>query len=255
METEIRLQKILADRGVASRRASAEIIAAGRVTVNGETVDQPGFRVDPTTDRIVVDGSPLQAEQETRRTILLYKPRGYICSRSDKQGKTVYELLKGIPERIVPAGRLDKDSEGLLLLSNDGDLIERLTHPRFRQEKVYRVTVSGSLAPEVIDQLRQPMEIEGAMTTPARVKMIKERGSRAKTPRRQERTSELRAVLEFILNEGRNRQVRRLCERSSLRVHRLVRTRVGELTLKGLKPGQWREVSARSLVAPCDSRP
>jgi 23S rRNA pseudouridine2605 synthase len=227
MPEKIRLQKVLADRGVASRRGSAEIIAAGRVAVNGAVVDEPGLRVDPAVDGIRVDGVDLPADGETTRTIMLYKPRGYICSRSDKQGKTVFDLLEGIPERIVPAGRLDKDSEGLLLLSNDGGLIEQLTHPRFGQEKEYRVTVSGSLAPEVIRELASPIDIEGYTTVPARVKVLKR---------------EPRPVLEVVLREGRNRQVRRLCERSGLRVHRLVRTRVGDLLLKGLKPGQWRDI-------------
>lgn len=227
MDTGVRLQKVLAERGVASRRGSAEIIAAGRVTVNGAVVTEAGLRVDPQQDSIMVDGAPLPTERERKRSILLYKPRGYICSRSAKDGKTVFELLECIPERIVPAGRLDKDSEGLLILSNDGDLVERLTHPRFAQEKVYRVTISGSLVPEVLGQLQQPIEIDGYTTVPARVTVVK---------------SEPRPVLEFTLSEGRNRQVRRLCERSGLRVHRLVRTRIGNLTMKGLKPGQWREV-------------
>jgi 23S rRNA pseudouridine2605 synthase len=227
MAEEVRLQKVLAERGVASRRGSAGIIVAGRVAVNGTVVTEPGQRVDPREDSITVDGGPLPAEREGKRTILLHKPRGYICSRSSTQGKTVFDLLGDIPERIVPAGRLDKDSEGLLLLSNDGEVVEHFTHPRFGQKKVYRVTVTGSLAPEVREQLQQPLEIDGYTTQPARVEVLKR---------------EPRPVLEFVLNEGRNRQVRRLCERSGLRVHRLVRTQVGDLTLKGLKPGQWREV-------------
>ncbi|MBL7076471.1 MAG: rRNA pseudouridine synthase [Kiritimatiellae bacterium] len=227
MAEGVRLQKVLAERGVASRRGSAEIVAAGRVTVNGAIVTEAGLRVDPLQDCIMVDGAPLPVEREGKRTILLYKPRGYICSRSAKDGKTVYELLKGVSERIVPVGRLDKDSEGLLLLSNDGDLVERFTHPRFEQEKVYRVTVSGSLAPEVLSELESPIEIEGYTTVPATITVLKR---------------EPRPVLEFVLNEGRNRQVRRLCERSGLKVHRLVRTRIGSVSLSGLKPGQWRDL-------------
>ena len=175
----------------------------------------------------MIDGVPLPSERERKRSILLYKPRGYICSRSSTDGKTVYELLTDIPERVVPAGRLDKDSEGLLVLSNDGDFVERLTHPRFGQEKVYRVTVSGSLAPEVMAELEQPIDIDGYTTLPAIVSVLKR---------------EPRPVLEFVLHEGRNRQVRRLCERSGLKVHRLVRTRVGTISLSGLKPGQWRDI-------------
>jgi len=241
---------------VASRRGSAEIVSAGRVEVNGKVVTEAGLRVDPRQDSIIVDGAPLPAEPENRRSILLYKPRGYICSRSSKDGKTVYELLRDGSERVVPAGRLDKDSEGLLILSNDGGFVERLTHPRFEQEKVYRVTVSGSLAPEVMTELEQPIEIEGYSTLPARVSLLR----RGKTPEPiaspgginpqrspsatsgQQRTQRGRATLEFVLHEGRNRQVRRLCERSGLKVHRLVRTRVGGFSLRGLKPGQWREL-------------
>jgi 23S rRNA pseudouridine2605 synthase len=253
MPEKIRLQKVLADRGVASRRGSAEIIAAGRVAVNGSVVDEPGLRVDPAVDGISVDGTELPADGEATRTIMLYKPRGYICSRSDKQGKTVFDLLEGIPERIVPAGRLDKDSEGLLLLSNDGGLIEQLTHPRFGQEKEYRVTVSGSLAPEVIKELASPIDIEGYTTVPARVSVLRRGNSRttaqpnsrttkASAARQDAKTQETKSILVVVLREGRNRQVRRLCERSGLRVHRLVRTRVGDLLLKGLKPGQWRDI-------------
>jgi len=244
---------VLAERGVASRRGSAEIIGAGRVAVNGAVVDEPGLRVDPAVDCIRVDGVDLPVDGEATRTIVLYKPRGYICSRSDTDGKTVYELLKDISERIVPAGRLDKDSEGLLLLSNDGGLIAHLTHPRFGQEKVYRVTVSGSLAPEIVAQLESPIDIEGYTTVPARVTVVKRGNSRtieqpnsrttkAGMPRREREAREERGVIEVVLREGRNRQVRRLCERSGLRVHRLVRTRVGDLSLKGLKPGQWRDI-------------
>ena len=243
MAWAVRLQKVLAERGVASRRGSAEIIAAGRVAVNGTVVTEPGQRVDPLEDSITVGGAPLPAEREGKRTILLYKPRGYICSRSSKQGKTIFELLEGIPERIVPAGRLDKDSEGLLLLSNDGDLIERLTHPRFAEEKVYRATVSGSLAPEVLSDLERPIEIDGYTTQPVQVKVLRE-GRTTEQPNSRKTNGEKqgqKVILEFVLSEGRNRQVRRLCERSGLRVHRLVRTQIGSLTLKGLKPGQWRE--------------
>jgi pseudouridine synthase len=234
---------------VASRRASANIIAAGRVTVNGRVVTEPGQRIDPGRDGVMVDGAALPAGAEASRTILLYKPRGYICSRAGEQGKTVYELLAGVPERVVPVGRLDKDSEGLLLLSNDGALVERCTHPRFGQEKEYRVTVSGALTPEVVRELERPIEIEGYTTVPARVTAVRRTNGRTAERPNGERGTESTAierqaknVLVFVLREGRNRQVRRLCERSGLRVHRLVRTRVGDMTLKGLRPGQWREI-------------
>ncbi len=253
MGSGMRLQKVLAERGVASRRGSAGIVAEGRVAVNGTVVTEPGQRVDPIRDSITVDGAPLPAERERKRTILLHKPRGYICSRSSTQGKTVFDLLRDIPERVVPAGRLDKDSEGLLLLSNDGEVVEHFTHPRFGQEKVYRVTVTGSLVPEVLKQLQQPLEIDGYTTQPARVRVVRREenlSQRRKAAKQEDMIrTDRRAVLEFVLNEGRNRQVRRLCERSGLQVHRLVRTQVGDLTLKGLKPGQWREITFQDRSA------
>ncbi|NQU40015.1 MAG: rRNA pseudouridine synthase [Lentisphaerae bacterium] len=243
----MRLQKVLAERGVASRRSSAEMITAGLVKVNGAVAREPGLRVVAGVDRIEVNGTLLPAASESTRTILLYKPRGYICTNSRAEGKTVYDLLDGVTERVVPAGRLDKDSEGVLLLSNDGDLIAALTHPRFGQEKVYRVTVSGALSPEVIEELKAPIEIDGYTTVPARVTVLKERDLTQLGDVSQEgHAKTTRHVVEIILREGRNRQIRRLCERSGLRVHRLVRTRVGKLTLKGLKPGQWRDIRPQS---------
>jgi pseudouridine synthase len=229
-----RLQKLLAERGVASRRAAADLIRAGKVRVDGEPVREPGLRVDPDRSVVTIEGRPLPGV-ERRRTILLHKPRGYVCSRVGQSSRSIYELLAGVPERVVPAGRLDKDSEGLLVLSNDGDLVNRLTHPRHGQVKVYRATVSGSLDGRVLDRLNGRLVIDGYRIQPAAVTRVR-LGQKAG-----------RAILEFRLAEGRNRQVRKMCAAVGLRVHRLVRTASGPLSLRGLSPGEWRDVTPAEL--------
>lgn len=227
----IRLQKYLAERGVASRRHSAELIKAGRVRVNGNVVTEPGLHVDIATVCVEIDGHPVSSQPESTRTIVLNKPRGYVCSTRGQNSKTVYELIPEIKERLVPAGRLDKDSEGLLIMSNDGDLIHRLTHPRFGHTKTYHVTVSGQLDDKVLERLRRPITIEGYETKPAIVRIL-----RSQLPRD-------RKVLEITLEEGRNQQIRRLCKAAGLRVHRLMRTRIGSVEIQGLKPSAWRDIA------------
>lgn len=234
-EGGIRLQKYLAQRGVASRRTAEEMISAGRIAVNGRTVTELGSKVDPTSDRVSVDGVPLREARQGLRTLVMNKPRGFVCSSSAEDGTTVFELLTGIPERLVTVGRLDKASEGLLLLSNDGSLVNRFTHPRFEKEKTYRVTVSGTVNEPVLQALRQPLNVEGYMTRPATVTYLRPGAASG------------RHVLEIVLREGRNRQVRRLCEAAGLQIHRLVRTQLGPLTLGGLRPGQWRDLTPREL--------
>ena len=228
-----RLQVALAERGVASRRGAADIIATGRVRVNGEIVREPGARVDPVRDRIEIDGISLPSGREPTRTILLYKPAGLVCSADSSQGATVCDLVAGLPERLVPVGRLDKESEGLLLLSNDGRLIEFLTHPRHGHIKRYEVEVTGFLDERALDSLREPIEIDGRDTRPARVELL--RRSRAKN-------GAPFSLLSFEIGEGRNRQIRRLCERAGLRVRHLVRVSLGGLSLGRLRPGEWRDL-------------
>ncbi|MEI8243773.1 MAG: pseudouridine synthase, partial [bacterium] len=233
VEAGERLQNVLARRGVASRRRAADWIAAGRVTVSGQAVREPGWRVTPGADEIRLDGRLLPACAETTRTVLLYKPAGVICSADSAQGQTVCDWVRPLTERLVPVGRLDKESEGLILLSNDGNLIQRLTHPRHGQAKRYEVTVTGPLTEEALRQLRARQELDGYLTRPARVQVL-QRGSTTHT-------------LEFILGEGRHHQVRRLCGRAGLTVTRLLRTSVAGLTLAGLRPGEWRELTPAEI--------
>ena len=232
MENEtVRLQKFLSERGVASRRHAAVLVEEGRVAVNGTVVKIPGARVSPTGDTVTVDGQPVEARPPKPLTIALHKPRGYICSASSSDGQTVYDLIRGVPARVVPVGRLDKNSEGLLLMSNDGEFVDRLTHPRYLQEKAYRVTVSGDVTPAVLNTLRSELVIDGHRIQPVEVRYIR-KGEAAG-----------RSVLEFILREGRKRQIRQMCQQAGLTVCRLVRTRIRGLGLGSLKPGQWRELS------------
>ena len=235
-EEGIRLDKYLADCGVASRRRSAELVRQGRVQVDGATADEPGVRIDPQTSDVSADGKPVKAPRRLL-TIKFYKPRGVICSTNAKQGRTIYECLHDVEERVVPAGRLDKDSEGLLILSNDGDLVHRLTHPRFEHAKTYRVSISGHLDASILQRLNQPMTLDGYCIRPARVSHL-----RATSDGRHE-------LLEFTLKEGRNRQIRKMCDRFGLRIHRLVRTEVAGIRLTPLKPGGWQELSAAERAA------
>jgi len=231
----IRLQKFLAERGVASRRTSAKYIADRRVRVNGRIVTEPGIHVNPEKDTVMFDNRIIPGKKGPLCTIMLYKPRGYICSTSSKDGRTIYELIKEINERLVPVGRLDNNSEGLLLISNDGGLVNRLTHPRFEQEKAYRVTVSGTLDSSTLKILRSPLLIDGHRIRAAEVRILR-KGDNSQ-----------RFILEFILKEGRKRQIRRMCRIAELRIHRLVRVRIKNLTLTGLNPGQWRYLNSTEI--------
>ena len=229
-----RLQNVLAQAGVASRRGAAALIATGAVTVDGLVVREPGFRVDPATAKIAVDGRPLQA-RERKRTIMLYKPVGVLSSTHDPfGGKTVLDLVRGrIPERLVPVGRLDKDSEGLLLLSNDGDLTLRLTHPRFDHEKTYIVRAAGRWSEDKLRILRGPVALpDGYVTRPVPVEVVRGPENNVTT-------------LAFHLREGRKRQIRHMCSAAHLVVLSLKRVAVGGLRLpRDLKPGQWRDLTA-----------
>jgi 23S rRNA pseudouridine2605 synthase len=230
----IRLQKLLAERGVCSRRAAATCLRDGHVTVNGVVVREAGLRVDAVLDEIRFDGQPLP-DAPRKITIMLYKPRGYICSTNATQGRTVYELVHEIPEKLVPVGRLDKNSEGLLLMSNDGDLVNRLTHPRFEHTKTYQVSVTGAVDEAALRILNSRMVLDGYQIQAARVRILKHRRDGT-------------TVLEFRLQEGRNRQIRKMCEIAGLQVHKLVRVKICDLTIRTLSPGNWRPLTTRELA-------
>lgn len=226
-----RLQKIIAASGLMARRKAEEAIEAGRVTVNGLPA-HIGDSADPETDVILVDGKTLPSVARML-TIMLHKPRGVVTTLHDEKGRRdVTEFIRGLPERLVPVGRLDMDSEGLLLMTNDGALANRLMHPSHEVEKVYRTWVRGDAAAG-IQRLRQPMELDGYRLHPAKVKLLEP------TPEG--------AVLEISIHEGRNRQVRRMCEQAGLTVTRLCRVREGGLVLGDLRPGQWRELTEEEL--------
>jgi 23S rRNA pseudouridine2605 synthase len=230
----IRLQKILSAAGVASRRASEELISSGRVTVNGVVVSELGSKADPASD-IRVDGRRIKSAVRPRY-IAMYKPKGYVTTRKDPEGRpTVIDLL-GDAGYIYPVGRLDYDSEGLLLLTTDGDLAERLLHPRHEVEKEYEVIVAGIPDSATLERLRRGVFIDGRRTAPARVHA----GHVVKSARPTTR-------LTITLHEGRNRQIRKMCSAVGLPVRDLRRVRMGSVTIGGLRPGEWRDLTAREL--------
>lgn len=229
-----RLQKILAAAGVASRRASETLILEGRVTVNGTTVTALGTRADAEQDDIRVDGRRI-ARPVHRRYILLNKPRGYVTTRSDpQQRRTVMDLLKGVREYLYPVGRLDYDSEGLLLLTNDGELSARLMHPRHEVERVYQARVRGLPNRDALGRLASGVVLDGRKTAPARVRV---------TDREAAHT-----VVEITLREGRNRQVRRMFEAIGHPVVRLRRIRIGPIEDRNMPTGHWRDLTPHEVA-------
>jgi 23S rRNA pseudouridine2605 synthase len=236
-KNSVRLHKYLADHGIGSRRRCELHIEEGHVRVNGVLVTTPGTTVDGDRDTVEFDGRKVEPTPPQPCTILLNKPRGYICSASARQGKTVFELIEEVDTRLVPVGRLDKNSEGLLLLSNDGHLVNTLTHPRFDHEKEYKVTVSGPVNPTAVNKLRSPMIIDGYRIRPAKLKVLKRNMDTG------------RVVLGIALKEGRNRQIRKMCDMVNLKIHRLIRTRIGNLRLSGLKAGEWRPLDSAEIRA------
>jgi 23S rRNA pseudouridine2605 synthase len=223
-----RLQKVLARAGLGSRRVCEEFIADGRVTVDGE-VAQLGRRVDVERDAIALDGVTVVVRDDLVY-YLLNKPAGYVSTASDPQARpTVVELVPAMP-RVFPVGRLDVETEGLLLLTNDGDLTQLLTHPSFGVVKTYLAEVDGEPAPGAVRMLRQGVELDDGMTAPARVRIVQQHGATT--------------AIEIGIHEGRNRQVRRMCDAVGHPVRRLVRTRIGPIQDRRLAPGSWRTLSA-----------
>ncbi|MEC0243371.1 pseudouridine synthase [Paenibacillus dokdonensis] len=225
-----RLQKILAQAGIASRRKCEELILAGKVEVNGETVTALGTKADPEQDIITVAGKPIR--NENKIYIMLNKPKGVITSASDPAGrKIVTDYVKGIKERIYPVGRLDYDTEGLLLLTNDGEFANMLTHPKHHVPKTYLATVEGIPHGTELDKLRAGIKLEDGMTSPAEVEY------------KDIDTEKKEAVISITIHEGRNRQVRRMFEAISHKVIRLKRISFGDLLLQNLKRGLYRHLT------------
>ena len=228
---EQRLQKLIAAAGLCSRRTAETWIEAGRVSVNGKPAAL-GSSADPARDEILVDGKPLVLPEQ-KRYLMLNKPRGYVCTLSDEQGRpTVAQLVADCGARVVPVGRLDLDSEGLLLLTNDGSWMQRILHPSYEIEKTYCVTVAGDVR-GAAERLAALTAIDGEAIRPARVETL--------------RTGRETAELSVTIHEGKNRQIRRMCASVGLHVKRLQRVREHHLLLGDLPPGQWRELSAEEL--------
>ena len=232
-----RLQKLLSMAGVASRRAAEELILEGRVSVNGEVVRTLGSKADPSADDIRVDGRRVRFDIRLRY-IALNKPKGFVTTRKDPEGRrTVMDLLKGVREYVYPVGRLDYDSEGLLLMTSDGDLAAKLTHPRHGVERVYEAIVVGDPDEQALDTLRRGVFLDGERTAPA---LVRRGGSVGKG--RQE-TSKLMITLQ----EGRNRQVRRMCAQIGHPVRKLTRVRMGPIGLGDLRAGTWRDLTTTEV--------
>ena len=227
-----RLQKIISASGLMSRRAAEELIAAGKVSVHGVTAAL-GDKAEAGTDRILVDGKVLPSAGE-KLYIMLNKPRGYVTTLSDEKGrKNVSELVKELGTRLYPVGRLDMYSEGLLLMTNDGDFANRLMHPSHQVDKCYHTWVKGEDMGWAVELLRCPMEIDGYVTSPAQVDILELKGEEA--------------LLGITIHEGRNRQVRKMCEAAGLKVTRLMRVSEGGVKLGTLKSGRWRRLTEEEL--------
>lgn len=226
-----RLQKILSARGVASRRKAEEMIKNGLVFINGHPAVL-GDQADPELDRITVDGKPLPSVQQ-HLYIMLHKPRGYVTTMSDEKGRpTAADLVKDCGARVYPVGRLDLDSEGLLLFTNDGEFANRLMHPRTEVEKTYEVTAAG-YSDDGFRKLAEPIVLDGSQIRPPKLKLLSVSGSKVH--------------FEIVIHEGKNRQIRRMCDAAGMKVVRLKRIQEGNLLLGKLSPGKWRYLTPEEL--------
>ncbi|HZU81444.1 MAG TPA: pseudouridine synthase [Polyangiaceae bacterium] len=231
--SSVRLQKVLARAGVASRRAAEQLIAAGRVRVDGRLVTELGTKVDPRADRVEVDGQRIAREAFVY--IVLHKPRGTVSTMHDPQGRpTVRELFADAPARVYPVGRLDFNTSGVLLATNDGDFAEGLTHPRRSVPKTYVVKVQGALQPADLDAWRRGVRLDDGPTRPARAKLLRHEGDKT--------------WFELTITEGRNQQVRRMGEATGFRVMRLARTAFAGVRSEGMRPGEWRYLTTEELA-------
>ena len=226
-KNEVRLQKFLADNGIASRRKCEEYIIQGKVQVNGKTITELGVKVNPEKDKITFEGKNVKQE-ERKVYILLNKPIGYVTTSDEQFGRDkVLDLVK-VRERVVPVGRLDMYTSGALILTNDGDFVYKVTHPKHEITKTYTVTVKGIIKNEEVEQLRKGVKIDDYTTRPAKVKILK--------------TDEEKDIsrLEITIHEGKNRQVRRMCESVGRRVIALHRSKIGNIGVKDIELGKWR---------------
>ena len=230
----VRLQKYLSDCGVLSRRAAEKAIENGEVTVNDEPAEI-GMKIDPMKDKIRYKGRNIVKKRNSHYTyIMLHKPRGYVTTMSDeKDRKTVAELVKEAGVRVYPVGRLDMQSEGLLIMTNDGELTNALTHPRHEIPKYYEVRVEGQVSPETLKKLSSEMEIDGYKIQPVRTSVVSMKDEKT--------------VLCMELFEGRNRQIRKMCEQVGLEVIKLKRIAIGQIKLGNLKPGAWKHLSKQQI--------
>lgn len=231
-DEKIRLQKYLSQCAVASRRKSEELILAGKVKVNGKPAGL-GDKVNPKKDVVTVSGKKIVSNKK-HYYIILHKPRGFITTMEDEMGrKCVAQLVKDVGARVYPVGRLDKDSEGMLIMTNDGEFANHMTHPSKHIPKVYRVTVRPDVKEEQLVKFQTGMEIDGRMTAPAEAHIIEKQDNRV--------------VLEVVLYEGRNRQIRKMCEALGFEVARLKRTSIGSIKLGMLPQGKWRELTEEEV--------
>ena len=231
---ETRLQKYFTDCGVMSRRAAEAEIAAGHVKVNG-VVATIGQKIDTERDIVTFKGKRIEPENTRKIYVMLHKPRGYVTTASDEKGRAcVTDLVADLGARVYPVGRLDMDSDGLLLLTNDGELANFLTHPKHEIPKIYHVKVKGHPTPEKLRELGKPIEIDGMVTQQVNIKLIS--------------TEKDTAMLEMVLYEGRNRQIRRMCQAREVEIVRLTRVAIGEIKLGNLAPGKYRHLTRAQVL-------
>lgn len=233
-QNSIRLQKVIADCGVTSRRKAEQLIVAGRVEVNGEIVRTLGTKVNPQEDIIKVDDNVIDLDQVQKEYIVLHKPRGYVTTVSDPEGrKTVMDLVYGYSGRVYPVGRLDYLSEGLLIMTNDGEFANHVMHPKFEVTKVYEVKIFGRVTSAILKKLKQGVVCEDGLLKPLSVRVIEELPNKT--------------WVEFMLGEGKNREIRRLCEAVGLTIDKLKRVAIENLTVNGVAPGKFVKISKTDM--------
>lgn len=231
---EIRLQKYIADCGITSRRKAEDLITQGRVKINGTTVTLLGTKINPEKDTVEVDGSLADHRSVEKIYILLHKPRGFVTTVSDPQGReTVMDLIREVSERVYPVGRLDYLSEGLLLMTNDGEMANTIMHPRHEVVKVYEVKIFGILDPQLLYKIREGVTVDGEFLKPLSVRPLKQLDNKT--------------WIEFRLAEGKNREIRRICEALGITIDKLRRVAIGNLTINGIAPGRYVYLSKRDI--------